>query len=49
MQFDKNEIISFYDELSRILTDYETDENTNGEDLYDFLVDLHTKLAHKLN
>ena len=48
MQFNKNEIISFYDELSRVLTDFETME-IGGEELYCFLVDIQNKLAHKLN
>lgn len=48
MNFSKNEIIAFYDELSRVLTDWECGEISDFE-LYDFMVDLHKSIAEKLN
>lgn len=48
MKFNKNDIISFYDELSRVLTDWEQAEISDFE-LYDFMVDLHNQLAEILN
>lgn len=48
MKFDKNEIISYYDELSRVLTDWENGEISDYE-LYSFMVDTHNTLAEILN
>ena len=48
MEFAKTDIISFYDNLSAVLTEWETGEISDFE-LYDFMVDLHTRIAALLN
>lgn len=48
MEFIKCTVVSFYDELSRILTDYETGEISEFE-LYNFMVDVHNELSEILN
>jgi hypothetical protein len=48
MEFTKSEIASYYDELSRVLTDWETGEISDFE-LYSFMVDTQNAIAEKLN
>lgn len=48
MNFSKNEIITFYDELSRVLTDWECGDITDFE-LYSFMVDIQNAIAETLN
>jgi hypothetical protein len=48
MEFSKNEIIAYYDELSRVLTDWENGEISDYE-LYSFMVDTHNAISEKLN
>ena len=48
MEFIKCTVVSFYDELSRILTDYETG-NVSELELYHFLVEIQKELAEILN
>ena len=44
----KDDFIEFYDNLSYVLTDYENSKISDFE-LYDFMVQLHNKMAEKLN
>lgn len=48
MKFETNKVIAFYDELSKILTDYESSEISEFE-LYLFLTDLHNDMANFIN
>lgn len=40
----KPAVDKFYDDLSSVLTDYETDA-ISAEDLYAFMVNLHTEIS----
>ena len=48
MEFAKTDIINFYDDLSAVLTEWESGEISDFE-LYDFMVDLHAGIAALLN
>lgn len=48
MEFDKDDIVLYYDELSRVLTEYEGGE-ISALELYDFMVYTHRKLSDVLN
>lgn len=48
MNISKIDLVRFYDELSFILTDWEQGTISDFE-LYDFMVDIHKKIAEVLN
>lgn len=48
LEISKIELVKFYDELSRVLTDWECSEIGDFE-LYDFIVKLHKSIAEILN
>lgn len=48
MEFSTSDIVKFYDDLSRVLTDWECGEISDFE-LYSFMVDIQNAIAEKLN
>jgi hypothetical protein len=48
LEISKSKLIEFYDELSRVLTEWECSEISDFE-LYAFMVELHKNIAEILN